>query len=593
MNLRILLLLLAVGMLSGCDLFRQAGGLPVDARSQELIDRGERYLTSGQYVEAMDAFEMASERDFNRHTTAAIYLSGLAAYYAGYMDIAESRFNVILDEYPKSKYVPDAQYHMALMALSSRQPAIRQEGAMSLIMLSKTGPNGRFKDDADTQVRKFLFEDASIDQLQEMYVSATSFQKTPIMEALGYKLIGAGEIQRAQEAYRAYIDLGGEKTEYLEQMFPEEMEETPKLVEPNILKVAMFLPLHEYQPGLSYQRELPEESVRGLEFYEGFRIAAEQFSAKSKKKVFIRVFDTRRDTNQTRMWVNQLDSLGPEVVVGAVYNSQSSIISEWSETRGVPQVVPISVTDALVEGRQHVFLAHPTGATHGLRMAEYARNSLGLDRVYVFTDGKSSTAQLAYGFIQRFKELGGRIDTMRLSQNYEIAVEQIPEMVEEIYDDFDSVGVYIPLMGNEEAAGLILNVLKQQDKQVYVMGSPHFRSRYNTLSRDTKESYNLLFSSSHMNNEAAPAYRYLYETYQRTYTLPPSDNVIQGYDLGMYLLTQLDRYNPRLNVPFSTYLRSAPRFSSIHLPYRFYSQQSNQEVNIGRYTPTGVERVNE
>jgi hypothetical protein len=123
------------------------------------------------------------------------------------------------------------------------------------------------------------------------------------------------------------------------------------------------------------------------------------------------------------------------------------------------------------------------------------------------------------------------------------------------------------------------------------MGSPHFRSRYNTLARETKEDFQLLFSTSHMNDENSLKYKNLYRKYLEKFDYPINDNVIQGYDMAMYLFHILDNFNPNLGMSLDTYLRLAPAYESLHLDFRFQSEQSNQRVNIGQYIRDGIIRV--
>lgn len=171
----------------------------------------------------------------------------------------------------------------------------------------------------------------------------------------------------------------------------------------------------------------------------------------------------------------------------------------------------------------------------------------------------------------------------------EEALEEIPDLIDRVRD---STGVYIPLMGNEEAASLIVNLLKKEEKAVKVMGSPHFRSRYTTLPIDVKEDFQILFSTSHLEDSKNADFKRVYTEYLKNYNMPPSDNSIQGYDLAKFLILLMDGYDPSMGVGLETYLRVTPVIKGLHIDYYFGSTQSNQSVNIGQYTEEGVVRVN-
>ena len=586
-------LLLSVLFLTSCGLLKPTT-TPLDRDADQLLASGKRLMQNQKYEDALDKFEIVREKSFNRSTTAAIYLSGLAAYYLEYNEIAMQRFSTIIQEYDKSRYVEDAKFHQAMIWSKSRRAEERIQGVENLISLSRSGSNSKLKDDARVQVQKALFESLPLADVEKMYSNPPSSYKLTIFEALAYRKMENGEINGTKLLYQQYIENGGKDSEFLKKMFPDEADiPIPELFEPNIMRVAMFLPFHLNDTRTQFGKEIPQQTIRGLEFYEGFKLAVDLYTPRANKEIFMKVFDTRRDTNATKLYFRQLEEIRPNIIVGGVYNTPSKVISNWAEENKTIQIIPISATAELVEDKNYVFLAHPSAFTHGQKMAEYAFHDLGLRYAAVFTDKNNATQRLADGFFTTFSELGGQVDTLEVDDDYEeIAIEQIPKLINRIPNtDTLSTGVYIPLMGNEESASLIVNVLKKEAKNVVIMGSPHFRSRYNTLDRDTKEGFGLLFSTSHFNDAESRKYKTMYNEYLKRYSYPPTDNVIQGYDLGMYLLEMYDKYDPSLGMTIDRYMRIYPRFEGIHLNYRFNGSQSNQQVNIGKYTPDGVIRI--
>lgn len=546
-------------------------------------------------MDAWDSFEVAREREFNRSTTAATYLAGLAAFELSYDDIAEARFTEIIKEFPKSKYVDDARYHLALLQLR-KGGSIQQEfsGLDELLELAQRARDSRLKSMALDAWRDHLFRYADRDLLETYSRTAPPAFQSYIMEALIYRILNQDGAIVAQTRLNSYKEEGGNPTQWLLDIFPDDqptsISKDPRWEETNLLKVALVLPFQMNQlPYPSYLQEIPQNQVRPLEFYEGFSIAVNEFQATSNKRVFVDVIDSRRDTFRTSQLFTRLDSIGIQCVIGDIYNAQSRVLSRWSESRGVPQIVPLSPSPDLVEEKRNTFLANPIAQTHGKNMAQYAYDRLGLRHMYIFTDGSSSTQELLSGFQREFTIKGGTIDTLLFSRNFEeVAVKQIPDLVRSIPVDAFQTGIYLPIMGNEEAASLILNIFLQQGLKLPVLGSPHFRSTYSSISIDIKSSFNLIFSTSYLTEQQDPLYRKFYQTYLREYGLPPSEYAIQGYDLGKYTLRQLNVYNPTLGMDFSTFLKTAPLFPTIHLPYQFTSSQSNQAVNLGQFTEIGV-----
>ncbi|TAE51881.1 MAG: hypothetical protein EAZ89_09460 [Bacteroidetes bacterium] len=593
-----LIALLIVLLAGACNSSRDKGDPRkpplIDARAEELMLQGKQALSASRYAEALDAFELARSREFNRSTTAATYFAGLAAYKLGYDEVAEERFATLRSTYPRSNYLEDATYHEALIRLRKQDPAARAEGFKGLLAVSAVTADESLEKEALAQARQAAFNRATVEELQNWLQNAPQNGRQIVVEALTYKLVLSARREQGQQIYKDYLATGGTDSPFLKTMFPAAPPApvVPKQIEPEILRFAMFLPLFLDNPDLPYVTQIPDENELGLEFYEGFQLAMDEFALKSPKKVYLQLFDSRRDTSLVRQYLRRLDSVGVNMVVGDIYNNESRTLSAWAENRKIPQVIPVSATAELVDNKSFTFLAHPSARVHGANMARYAWNNLSLRRTFVFTDQQKASQELADGYMDEFLRLGGRVDTMVISPVYSQALKQIPKHVGNVPAENPEVGVYIPLMNNEEASGLIVNLLRAKSKDVTVMGSPHFRTRYTTLSRDIKDGYKMLFSSSHMHDENDPAYQALNAAYLRSYKMPLTENVIQGYDLGMYLLQLLSNYAPGGGTDIDNYLRNAPVYKGIHIDYRFSNTQGNQQVNIGQFLPGGVVRVN-
>lgn len=588
-------------LLTSCSLFKQAN-LGPDPRTDALILEGKQNLRRGNVMEAWDSFEIAREREFNRSSTAATYLAGYAAFKLGYDEIAESRFQEIIRDFPKSRYTDDAEYHLALILLRKGGALAHEfEGLDRLVGLASNARDSRMKSMALAEWRSFLFEFADRDVLETYSRTSPDAYKHYVMEALAYKILQQDGPSVASMRLEAYYQEGGRSTEFLDSFMasaglvdqPAPPNKNPRWADPNLLRIALVLPFQINQVGYpAYLSEIPQNQVRPLEYYEGFQMALREFQANSSKKVFVKVLDSERDTFRTKRILRELDSLGIQAVIGDIYNTQSRIISEWAEQRQVAQVVPLSPSSDLVNQKMHTFLANPTAFTHGQKMADYAFQQLGLRHTYIFTDGTTTTQELLRGYQQAFIGLGGTVDTLLFSRFYEsIAVEQIPDLVDQIPEQDFQAGIYIPLMGNEEASSLILNLLLQQGKQLPLLGSPHFRNNYTSIPSSTKSSFELIFSTSYLVESTAPGVQTLYRRYLQEYGFPPSEHVIQGYDMGTYLLHQMNRYSPAMGMSFSDFLRLAPKVNTLHLPFQFAAEQSNQVVNLGQYTELGIIKI--
>ncbi|RMG18204.1 MAG: hypothetical protein D6730_23090, partial [Bacteroidetes bacterium] len=296
-----------------------------DIQAAGYIDQGKQLMRAEQYTEAARLFEQASQRPFHQQSTLAIYLAGLASYYAGDLDVATQRFQTIIQEFPRSRYVPDARYHDALINLQFNTRTKRANGLNELLLLARTAQNPRLAEDALNQARQYLFFDARDAWVEDLYQSVTDEDKAIVLEALCYRKINNGAAAEAESFYREFVENGGASTSWLDSLFAASQPVVNR-IETNIIKIALFLPLHLDDYRTRYASELPGHTKPWLEFYEGFALAVQRYQQQSNKKIFLKVYDTRRDTAAVRAMLPDLDRLYPDIVVGSVYSAPAQIL---------------------------------------------------------------------------------------------------------------------------------------------------------------------------------------------------------------------------------------------------------------------------
>lgn len=559
------------------------------------IEQGKQLMRSKEYRQAAALFQQASDRPFHQHTTVSIYLTGLAHYYAGTLDVASQRFQTLIQEYPRSRYVEEARFHEALTLMRMRARPQQVKGLSQLLLLGHTAANEALAEDAMDHARQYLFYDAKGTFVEDFLPLATDQDKALVMEALAYRKIANGAGGDAEQLFQEYMNEGGSSTPFLDSLFVNTMAQVER-IETDIIKIALFLPLHLDNFRVQYLSDIPSNSKPWLEFYEGFSLAVETYQQRSDKKIYVQLFDTRRDTSYVRSQLKELDRLYPDIVVGAVYSDPSRVLAEWAKKRGIPQIVPFSRSLDVAENGQ-LFLLNPSLEVHGKRMGDFAREVLGLKKVAVFSDGTAYAESMAEGFIQAFDSTGRErvLEKMVVDSVYDrgedryAAKDQIPDLVEDMrYEGFD--GVYVPI-DQQTTAGLILGQINNYNLPVKVMGSYDWWRKFNSVDRELKERYRLLFTASSMYQGDEPGYDSMYQAYLKEYAYPPESWSIEGYDLGKFLLPLLDQYQYEDGIPLNTYLRLQPPIPGIHANYFFDKSQINQSVNVGEFTSDGVFKV--
>ena len=585
---RITPLLLIIALTLCACVIKKPSVLAQDPQTAEMIRVGKRYMANRNYPEAARVFSSASERPFNRSSTAAIYLTGLAYFYLGDEYQSVQRFDQIIERFPRSKYRGDSQYHKALLFLKAYAPDKRYRGLNELKKLIEgSQTEDELRTLATQAFRDYLFYQSRPEFVSTYYESLPYRERAPVLDALFYHLTQTGRSAEAQQLVADFRMNGGKPSSFIE-MYASEQADLP---ERTLYSLTLMLPFGLNRYVNVNSSEIPASHKPWLELYEGMLMALEEYEVTGGKKIFLRTLDTSNDSSSTKFKLNRLESEIPDLIIGGNRNTLK-VISKWAEDHGTPLIVPLFANAdavATTSGREHIFLANPSIEVHGNRMAEFAHDSLQVRKVAIWSNGVRVTELMASSFADTFLQLGGEASYITIDSVFSNAKEEIPRLVREMKSqEFD--GVYIPINRDGESANLILSLMKQQAIEAVVLGSPGWR-KFNPFDRQIKEEFQLHFSTASHYDSRQPDYQLFYENYLKKYFYPPSDRTLLGYDLGRYLTFLLDNYDSR-SMRLSEYLRQAPLYSGIQTAYYYRNNQINQYVNIAQYKEGEIQKVN-
>jgi len=552
---------------------------------QRMLDQGKRALDRGNYGRAIRYFEEAAEAPACKQSTAAIYFVGLSHFFAGNSADARQWFAHLMLAYPGSRYVPEAQYHIALIDLNSEHSPIRESGLFALLQLA-TNDSLEVQHDAHTLLFQYLYEEASLLQVETYATRIPEPLLGEYVEVLCYHYIREGEPAQASRLLAQYESANPEwdntyARSWVENYLAQASTDT-------IATLALVLPLHLAEGPPDSLKALPFRQRMPVEFYQGFKLAMRTYDPLARKHVYVKVFDSQKNDSVLTSILPEIADFNPDMVVGDVYSAQAAVLSEWTEQQRVPQLVPLSPRASLTEDKSHVFLAHPSADRHGEAMAEYAWRIAGLSKVAVWNDRHRGTRVLASGFQRVFEELGGEVimleaDSLFDPKGRKAVILQVRDLREQAVD-----GVYLPMGNNEEVAGMILSEIQLQRLQVRVMGAPQWWQRYEHIDRDMKERYGLMFTTGYMPERKGQGYDDFFWEYMSAFQFPPSVYSVQGYDIGMYVLSLLDAYEPSFHGSLADFMRAHPPHQGLHQEIDFLGQQVNQFVNIGTFQADGT-----
>lgn len=566
-------------------LLAQPPGKPKkDEKARDLVSLARKYYRTQQWMDAALTYELASQRPYNDLSTYSVYMAGMSFFQLGEKEKALDRFEELLKEYPKSKYVEDSRYHKALILMESPHTTDREKGLDQMFGVLKYSRNGDMRSDIQKTIRHYLFNVYSPEFNKLYQVFAPEEYKIWFTEALCYQMDQKGEVSQVQATIAAHEESGKPMTDFLASL--KEKYEYGHQIHPNRLRIAVFVSLHLDR--MDTATVVPAISQKALEMVEGMKIALDSTGKGIEKQVVVQFFDTQGNPDTLKAQLDSLERFGPDIVVGDIRSALANPLAEWAEEHHILHFIPRNPFAKLIQDRKYSFLTHPSLPNHGEQMARYAYERTGMRKFVVFNDGTPVADEFTKAFKTTLDSLPGTMVTVKeISRTYEENRKSVPTYVKTLKNaGYDAV--YIPL-SSEESAGLIISQLNFHKVKIPVLGGPDWEV-FSVIDPELKSSYELRYSSFYHEKNDSVMHDSLSSVCLQAYGKQPSQYTVQGYDLMAYVLHLSNFLNPFNDA--AEVVRTLPPYRGIHQDMFYGGQQSNQKINVIQFQDGRTKKVN-
>lgn len=566
---------------------------PKDLESVKKVDFAKQLIAMEDYAGAAEQFQQVLNRPMNPLTSFAQYMLALMDFKQNNVEDAQQGFEHFLNEYPNSKYAADAHYHAILLKLNNGTNDEKVAALHQLFDLREHTYDKELSEVCANILKKKLFTELSIDVVGSFFEQMTSEKyKKEVLEAFCYQKYKKLKRQEVYLIYNKYLADGGEKSSFVETFLPKVNSthgaipaEKAQNTSPseNEIKVAVMFPFFLSAEALDTLTAMPQKSMLALELYEGMILAIQEYMQNPKVKITIKVYDTQKDNALISKELAEMEYWKPQIVVGEIYNKCSRVIADWAGEREIAQLIPLSPSRALIENRENVFLMRSSGVAHAQKMAEFAFRDLGLKNIGVWNDGKGLTNEMANAFVKQFRALGGYASIAAIDSTFDIAKGEIQQIVPTL-KSFD--GTYIPVT-NEESMSLILSMIDVKGLgSLKVMCSPDIETS-EVIDRDLKDRFQIYYTSSYVPTESSDDFQHFLNFHIAEYGAFPSENHIRGYDIGKYIISIAEEYNPSTETILHL-IHNKRVWHGLHENVDFGQGYDNLGLHILQFTPDGT-----
>lgn len=365
------------------------------------------------------------------------------------------------------------------------------------------------------------------------------------------------------------------------------------------INVSVFLPLYTDKNFESYYIDSSEVKKNGekkykkikrnpyyiyppsknfIEFYEGILLALDTLK-QSGISVNLKVFDTKKDTNQVKRKLRNNNLSNEDLIIGPVFEDNFRLVSEFANKNNINIVSPFPKEQQSIRTNPNLIQIYPTRHTQLERYASYISRFNDKNMILVHT-GDS----LYYPKIRRFKQkifsYISRDTSLSDIRFKEVAYRDSMFYLQQALNKGEQNIVIVPSRKEAFVSDVItnLNTLSKKDYDIRVFGYSQWEDFVNV---NPEYFYNLnvnLFTPFHVNYEK-PIVRRTVKKYRDQFKTEPSEYVFHGFDIGYYFLNALYKYGENFKNCLHNYYPEL-----CHSNFMFYREHPSLGVeNISIY----------
>ena len=363
-------------------------------------------------------------------------------------------------------------------------------------------------------------------------------------------------------------------------------------------QIALFIPLYLQSLDTILRDEDPDNrtlqrAIRFLKFYEGFMLAADTLE-KQGMALEISVFDLSTDIDETLALLRKPEMRKMDLMVGPFFSRSFYYVSAFAEAYGINIINPFTNRKEVLDGRSKVFKAQPSRETLPGQLLSYvdyyypgAKIIIVRDNPYQYKEELDTLKEIFSGFYNRTVMVPNTIiyntlvrRSMEKIEDYEgegdmlesIMIENelvLKKEIESAFEDSTSIPDYVSdivymedsIRGLSKAASIVrqnviialseekafildllanLNVLRDS-MDFRVIGLPDWHDLAD-FEPELFLNLNVQIVSPLLVDYESELTKWFVHKYRQNYFEEPGMISFQGFDLGYYFLSALDRF---------------------------------------------------
>ncbi len=350
-------------------------------------------------------------------------------------------------------------------------------------------------------------------------------------------------------------------------------------------KIALMLPLYfDVLDSLKTENiENPDQEIfhdfikpfTFIQFYEGFMMAVDSLQ-KAGLDARIFVFDVDEDVQKTKLLVRNPNLRNMDLIIGPVYSESFFVISGFANENKIPIVNPFSTREEILYDNPWVYKIKPSVNSQFEELVRYLNEHHPNSQIFIARHNP-------YQESLRYERLKSE-----LNKNLNIRPVLFADLYKEILYSRDSVNTLIRDASTEhenviitlsDRTVFVLDFLRKINElrdtfQLTVIGIPQWK-QLRDLELEYLNNLNTHIFAENFVDYNNPEVKYFVEKFREKFKTEPQDFAFEGYDIGIFFLSALQKYGKHFNDCIPYYKKDL-----LHTSFDFESQPCDGFENI-------------
>ncbi|MDQ3192096.1 MAG: LysM peptidoglycan-binding domain-containing protein [Bacteroidota bacterium] len=311
---------------------------------------------------------------------------------------------------------------------------------------------------------------------------------------------------------------------------------------PGEYKIALFLPFFlDYNDSLTLNKKpyekntLFQKSIVPLEFYEGFLLSIDSL----KELGFhanIYVYDTAKDSAQVEIILKKPELKEMDLIVGPLYLSDFVKVSKFALENRIHIVSPFIQQNTIISSNSFVSKVIPAYTTQFEQVAGFISDSFPNQNLILVHNSTIDDKPMVKAFLKQANKNNLQVKEVNyLSSDFKTVQQALSPVKKNI--------LIVPSNDRAFVTELITNLYfsSTSDKEIVVFGSDSWLNFENLDINYLHKLNTHMATASYVNFEDEKIKNFI-KVYREKYSTDPTMYAFQGYDLGYFYLSLLNKY---------------------------------------------------